>query len=58
MARNYGGDTEGDEMNEKPTKEMTDEEFIKYMKENFTNHLVRNNRKNVYRMAKLYRMFL
>jgi hypothetical protein len=37
---------------------VTDEEFIKYMKDNINNPLVRNNRDNVYRMQSLWRLFL
>ena len=37
---------------------MTDDEFIQYMKDNYTNPLVRNNRENVIRLAKLWRRFL
>jgi hypothetical protein len=39
-------------------KNVTDKEFIKYMKENINNPLVRNNRDNVSRMVSLWRLFL
>jgi len=39
-------------------EDVTDEEFIKYMKNNINNPLVRNNRDNVSRMASLWRLFL
>jgi len=37
---------------------VTDDEFIAYMKANFNNPAVRNNRENVYRMVRLWRRFL
>ena len=37
---------------------MTDEEFIQYMKDNYTNSLVRNNKGNVCRLAQLWKLFL